>query len=66
MWIELAKHQSDNAYAVTWERQAGRNVFRVTYGTSQHEFRGHKADIASSREFGECVRHAAECNGLLD
>jgi hypothetical protein len=70
MWVILASYQIDNGYwapsaRVTWERKPG-GMFRVVYGTSEKEFSGRNADIASCRGFGEAVRHAAECNGLLD
>lgn len=64
MWIELAKHQSDNAYAVAWERNGRKH--RVVYGLQTKEFSGIDADMRAAYEFGACVRHAAECNGLLD
>ena len=62
----IAKHETPGSYAVTWaclECAHYRLVHIVTYGHSEKTFHD---NLAASREFGECVRHAAECAGLFD
>ena len=62
----IATHETPGSYTVTWAQLAcahhGR-VHIVTYGHSEHTFH---CDLKAGREFGECVRHAAECAGLFD
>ncbi len=65
----IAKHQTKGSYDVTWQVH-GRNfhgaLHTVTYGHSERMFQGAGSDLKASREFGECVRHAAECAGIFD
>ena len=53
----------DHQYPVTWK--AGKTVHVVTYGKQIKRF-PIKDDIAACHEFGECVRHAAECEGVFN
>ena len=62
----IAKHKTPGSYAVTWQchgRKHGGQVHTVTYGHSERTFGN---DLSAAREFGECVRHAAECAGIFD
>ena len=62
----IAKHETPGSYPVEWVCQGRRHrgqVHTVTYGHSERMF---SSDLAASREFGECVRHALECAGIFD
>jgi hypothetical protein len=62
----VAKHSNPLSYSVTWQchgRKGQGQTHTVIYGHSEHTF---SCDLAASREFGECVRHAAECAGIFD
>ena len=62
----IAKHDTPGSYAVTWQCHGRRyhgQTHVITYGHMRRTF---SCDLAASREFGECVRHAAECAGIFD
>ncbi len=63
----LATHKSTvGSFQVMWEawgRKYHGQSHKVTYGYSERTF---SCDLAASREYGECVRHALECAGLFD
>ena len=44
-------------------RQQGRDVFSVRYGLQLKTRLGYST---AARELGECIMHAAACDGLLD
>ena len=44
-------------------RQQGRDVFSVRYGL---QFKGGMGYTSAAAELGECIMHAAACDGLLD
>lgn len=46
---------------IVWSR-SGKSNHQVRYGLQLKTF---KDDLSAAREFGECVRHLAECDGLL-
>lgn len=51
-------------YDVEWTAYKTKHVVR--YGKQVKEFRGKDKDLAAAHEFGICVRHAAECEGIIE
>ena len=45
---------------ITWSRGSG--IHRINYGLQTKNFTD---DVRAAKEFGLCVRHYAECEGLL-
>ena len=60
----IARYQTDGAFPVQWSVD-GRGRHAVRYGEQVHTFKK-SDDVKAAEEFGLCVRHAAECAGLLD
>lgn len=63
----LATHKATpGSYAVTWQvygRKYHGQTHVITYGKSTTTLH---CDLKAGREFGECVRHSAECAGIFD
>lgn len=62
-WSVLAQHHEEHQHPV-YLLKAG-TTLGVLYGAEFHTFSLHE-DLAALREYGHCVRHALECNGMLD
>lgn len=43
-----------------------KTLHKVCYGASVKVFNGKDRDLEAAKEFGFCVRHSLECDGLLD
>ena len=59
----IAAYKHYHQYRVVWSVDAqGKHI--VEYG---HHFKTFErdADVFAAHEFGECVRHSAQCAGLL-
>ena len=49
---------------VTWSCNHKKHMLR--YGLQVMEFSNKRADLDAAAEFGRCVRHQAECEGVFD
>ena len=59
----IAEYKAKGAFPVQWSVDGlGRHV--ILYGAQATAF-AKGADVEAAKEFGLCVRHAAECVGLL-
>lgn len=58
---QIARVEINHQYPVSWSFVGG--LHNVVYG---EQVRAFDCDLAAAREFGECVRHAAECAGAFD
>jgi hypothetical protein len=61
----IAAQAYPSSYAIAWTIDR-RGSHHVRYGKQHKKFIGPNRDIDAAQEFGLCVRHAAECEGLLD
>ena len=62
----IALYSNPESYSVIWSykpRAAKAHRHAVTYDQQSKTFAD---DLQAAREFGECVRHAAECAGAFD
>ena len=55
---------SDTAHDVHWLFNG--HTHSVQYGKQVKSFTGPDADLQAACEYGYCIRHSLDCEGLLD